>query len=168
MIIIFFPGHNVPEKRYKSYLPAGTIFYREGMLAPPPSLKLIIIGHSLGILNALNFLMENELTPIFVLSIDGCYIDSSQLFLQLNRMSLESKLVAEKYLMNKKIYTGCKFHIVLFRYLDGVRIEEILKDAQHTDYKETKYFKTEGHHLYTTKKFKALLGNLLAECLETN
>ena len=71
MDLIIFPGNNTSIKRYRSYFPKYNLYSpREITLGDKPN---VILCHSIGILNALNYCIKHNIIPT-IICMDGVEI----------------------------------------------------------------------------------------------
>lgn len=62
--LIIFPGKNTPIKRYRSYFPKFNL--KKINIYDKPEHITVILAHSIGILDALNYCIKYELNPTIV------------------------------------------------------------------------------------------------------
>jgi hypothetical protein len=140
-VVVLSPGHNVPLKRYKvliskleQRIPDVTIItlnefeqIKEVNMALFHKLCTLfsIIAHSSGVYKSLLFVIENNLDPRFIFSLDGCYTQKDLLktheLESLEGQCLQAEMLNVDY---GRISHIVSTKVILFRYI---------RDLHHVD-----------------------------------
>lgn len=148
MINLFFTGFKMPFKRYKPYFPGLDLINPDIDIdienIDNKDKKISIMTHSVGLIKALIFCMNNKINPVIILAIDPPDISEHVIAQKLNNLELPDDLLV--------IYRQYNELVAINGFPDlQIHLYRNIKNKHYMDkiyYESVCYYESDTHYPY--------------------